>query len=422
MKDREKKKEIRQVIKQHSVYVKAAAVFLIAAVGCVCVYMADNSAGPEKDEAGNTIVRRSGYGEGEETDRFRVQIGNMQEEIEVYVSERNYTEEEIREIFARAEGQLEELILGENESLEEVRSDLDLISELPDTGVKITWEVGNYDVMDLQGKLNEENLTEEGTLVKLTARLSYGEEKAAFEFYVRVFPPRMSSEEKLLRELDGQIKAAEEASREEESFVLPDSIQGRKIEWDNVPDTRAFGLLLLGAGAAVMLCISEKEKKKQQMKKKILYLKLDYPQILNKFNLYLSAGMTVRKAWFRIARDYESSRKRTGERPAYKEMVYTMHQIQGGGAEAECYENFGARCGISSYRKFGTMLSQNLRKGSKGLTELLRREAEEAFEERKNQAKKAGDEAGTKLMLPMFLMLAVVFIIVTVPAFFSIQI
>ena len=68
------------------------------------------------------------------------------------------------------------------------------------------------------------------------------------------------------------------------------------------------------------------------------------------------------------------------------------------------------------------MLSQNLRQGSRGITELLSREAEEAFEDRKNLAKKLGEEAGTKMMIPMFIMLAVVFIIVIVPAFFSIQI
>lgn len=68
------------------------------------------------------------------------------------------------------------------------------------------------------------------------------------------------------------------------------------------------------------------------------------------------------------------------------------------------------------------MLSQNLRKGSRGITDILEREAEEAFEDRKNMAKKLGEEAGTKLMIPMFIMLAVVFVIVTVPAFFSIQI
>ena len=77
---------------------------------------------------------------------------------------------------------------------------------------------------------------------------------------------------------------------------------------------------------------------------------------------------------------------------------------------------------IRAYRKFGTLLSQNLRKGSKGLTDLLGREAEEAFEERKNLAKKLGEEAGTKLVIPLFLMLIIVFAIVIVPAFFSISI
>ena len=53
---------------------------------------------------------------------------------------------------------------------------------------------------------------------------------------------------------------------------------------------------------------------------------------------------------------------------------------------------------------------------------MLGREAEEAFEDRKNLAKKLGEEAGTKLMIPMFLMLIIVFAIVIIPAFFSIQI
>ena len=99
-----------------------------------------------------------------------------------------------------------------------------------------------------------------------------------------------------------------------------------------------------------------------------------------------------------------------------------MHKIQTGCPEGECYEEFGTRCQVSAYRKFGTLLSQNLRKGSKGLTTLLVQESEEAFEERKKLARQLGEEAGTKLIIPLFMMLSVVFIIVTVPAFFSIQI
>ena len=151
-------------------------------------------------------------------------------------------------------------------------------------------------------------------------------------------------------------------------------------------------------------------------------MKIDYPQIINKFNLYIRAGMTIRRAWFCIAQDYERKNQGKDKRKAYEEMISTMHQITGGISEGEAYENYGARCGVSVYRKFGTMLSQNLRKGSKGLTELLGREAEDAFEERKNLAKKLGEEAGTKLVIPLFLMLIIVFAIVIVPALFSIRI
>ena len=74
------------------------------------------------------------------------------------------------------------------------------------------------------------------------------------------------------------------------------------------------------------------------------------------------------------------------------------------------------------YIRFGALLSQNLRRGTKGLTDLLKMEAIQAFEERKTQARKLGEEAGTKLLLPMFLMLTVVLIIVIVPAFLTLQI
>ncbi len=53
---------------------------------------------------------------------------------------------------------------------------------------------------------------------------------------------------------------------------------------------------------------------------------------------------------------------------------------------------------------------------------MLRIEAVQAFEERMARAKRLGEEAGTKLLAPMFLMLAEVLVIVVVPAFLSIQI
>ena len=361
-----RRKSLNRGRKKNPVYIRAGLLFTAAAVCFAVVFVWDNRRKMDTDKTGKKILYREGSGQGKSTETLEVQIGGIREKIDVTVSERAYGEDELKQIFSTASEQLTERILGDNESLDEVRSDLDLVTEIPEYGISVSWESDDYSVIDMQGKLNQEELTEDGRIVTLTAVLGYGEEKAAYEFCVRVFPPRAGSREQVLMELEEELEKADQQNRTGETMTLP--------------------------------------------------------QIINKLTLYIGAGMTIRRAWFCIAQDYEKNREKTGKRKAYEEMVCTMNQIRGGGSEGECYENCGARCGITSYRKFGMLLSQNLRKGPRGITETLRREAEEAFEERMNQAKKLGEEAGTKLMIPMFLMLAVVFLIVMVPALLSIQI
>ena len=62
-----------------------------------------------------------------------------------------------------------------------------------------------------------------------------------------------------------------------------------------------------------------------------------------------------------------------------------------------------------------------LKKGNKGLCELLERESAEAFAERKNMAQHLGEEVGTKLLFPMLLMLGIVILIIMVPAVLSFE-
>ena len=408
--------------KKDPVYKRAG---IIAAASVLCfagVFLWDNLRQIETNETGQKILQRNPHGQGDSSAQLRASIGENEEEFSVTVSEQEYTEEELDAVFQEASEDLEKLILGENESLDEVRDDLELISEIPETGISVSWEIDNYEVMDLQGNLISENLTDDGTLVKLSASLLYGERQDVHEFYAKVYPTMISRAERQMSDLKEEIARADEETASEDHLVLPDQINGERVEWSYTADTRAFAILILGAGTAAMICISKDQSGKEEEKRRIRQMKTDYPQIINKFNLYIGAGMTIRRAWSCIADDYEKKRERYGKRVAYEEMIYTLHEIQGGAPEGECYEKYGNRCGISRYRKFGTMLSQNLRKGSRGITDLLEREAEEAFEDRKNMAKKLGEEAGTKLMIPMFIMLAVVFVIVTVPAFFSIQI
>lgn len=149
-------------------------------------------------------------------------------------------------------------------------------------------------------------------------------------------------------------------------------------------------------------------------------MQLDYPEIVSRLSLLLGAGMTVRGAWDKVCGDYAG--KKRSDRPnhfAYEEMLITSRQMANGIPELRAYELFGKRCGQQQYMKLGSLLSQNVKKGSSGLARILEEESSVSFEERKRLAKKQGEEAGTKLLLPMFMMLGVVMVIIVFPAFMS---
>jgi pilus assembly protein TadC len=97
-------------------------------------------------------------------------------------------------------------------------------------------------------------------------------------------------------------------------------------------------------------------------------------------------------------------------------MLFTVYEMDNGVLQANAYERFGRRCRMSSYNRLATMLSQNIRKGAANLPMLLKAEADEAFQERKHLARKQGEKAGTKLLVPMIMLLAVAMVLITVPA------
>lgn len=420
--DKKWKQLIQPDKEKYRIYKKAGAILLLSVILSGMVYIADNSRQLPQDENGKKILERKGHGEGKKTEEIQLETEEWKEKIKVQISEKKYAEDEIEDQLNKAAEELQEQILGENKSLDEVRYNLNLLTEIPHTGITVSWELDNYDVINSQGILKPENLTEEGTLVKLTAVLRYEEESMSCEFYANLFETPMTEKKRILKKISQEIEQSDIEQEESDYLILPDQVEGRNLKWKPVKDTRAYGILLLGGVIVGFLFTADTQKKKEQRKKEIRQMKFDYPQVINKFSLYIGAGMTARRAWMQIVKEYEKEKSYLGKRFVYEEMKYTMNELKNGRPEGECYEAFGRRCGSPVYRKFGMLLSQNMRKGTKGLTNLLQREAQEAFEERKNMAKKLGEEAGTKLMIPLFLMLAVVFVIVTVPAFLTIQI
>ena len=135
--------------------------------------------------------------------------------------------------------------------------------------------------------------------------------------------------------------------------------------------------------------------------------------------MLLSAGLSVRNAWERIVLLYKGKEK--ARSLIYTEMNWAMREMQKGVPELEVYERFGIRVGLIHYKKLMALFIMDKKRGSINLLEAMNQEMLQAWEEQKRKTKQQGEKAGTKLLIPMMGMLAVVFIMILVPAFLSFQ-
>ena len=400
-------------------YIKGVLIVLCGIILSVSMVLAGGQV--ERDSEGRIQLRRNDKGLGERLEHLILEIGEENIEFQVSVSGQGYTSDELSQMFQEGIEKLEEIMLGKNQSLEVVTSDLLFVDRLPGGQLSVEWNVDSYEYLTHQGQLKEENIPDEGVLVEIEATLSFEDEFVVIQRAAHLYPKEYSTLERWLKALEQDLERLDQETRDSEYLTLPTEIESQPISWHLPPNYDYIGILVLGFVVAVMYVLSEKQKEKATTKKQQEQMLLDYPKVIETFSLFIGAGMTPRVAWFRICELYLKQREEKGIRYVYEEMVFTMYEIKGGKAEAICYEDFGSRIGITFYRKFGALLAGNVKKGAKGMVQLLRNQAEDAREERKNTAKRLGDEVGTKLMLPMFMMLGIVLIVVILPAFMSIQ-
>ncbi|MGE5328768.1 MAG: type II secretion system F family protein [Deltaproteobacteria bacterium] len=154
-----------------------------------------------------------------------------------------------------------------------------------------------------------------------------------------------------------------------------------------------------------------------KIKKRRIQMMIDFPEFLNKLALLVNAGMTVSGAIEKIVADVRTSVTRT----LYIELDKTVNEIKLGKSEVKAYEDFAKRCRLPEITRFTSMLIQNLRRGNSEMVSILRLQSAECWHMRKNTARILGEEAETKLLFPMMLMLFAILIIVIAPSVMQLQ-
>lgn len=363
------------------------------------------------------IFERNPYGQGEKTESIYADG----EKVELSVGEQKYKQEEIEQKFQEAFSYAQKNLLGENESYEHITKDLNFFDEIPDSGIEISWRPDDYEWIDSSGAVQNEAFDEEqkkGVITSVIGTFSYGDIVYEREYPVCIYERELTKEESKKKQL---IKVLEEYERKDDtkgSFQIPSTLNGISLQREN-NKTNTVTLLLLGIILVICLIYVENSRMNEQMKKRNEEILMDYPKLINQLVLYLGAGMTILGSFSKINENYKKKRKEDviGKRYAYEELNIMMNQLKGGASQERAYYDFGQRIGLLPYTKLMSFITQNLYQGSREILNLLEQEEQQAFDDRVNYARKLGEEAGTKLLFPMILLLLVVMIIVMVPAF-----
>ena len=361
-----------------------------------------------------TELSRPGKGADSVTEHLQVQIGEDKTPIDVTVAAVPYDQKEEQTRILEASKNLETIFLGQNTSLDHVTMDLHMPTQILDSEVTVQWYLDSWRYLEPDGTLKNEGL-EEPVWIQVQALLSFGEENLTWNRTIQICPPEAPDTAMMVRMLLYQLQECQAGY--EETVQLPAEVSEQAVTWYPQRDTRWLWTTLLTGAALCGLWTGKKREDEQRLQKYERKMQLAYPDIVNRLSLYMGAGISIRHAWERIIRGYEKQRQMTGNsEDAYEQMKLALRQMQNGVAETVAYEQFGMDCRLSSYLKFGTLLSQNLRLGTGNLAEMLKAEAKDAFEDRKALARKIGEECESRLLLPMLLMLLSILIMIMYPA------
>lgn len=378
-------------------------------------------------EAFDGIIRRPECEEEDESIRLKFRMENETDGKDVYEDEivinnyaRSYTQEEWEQVLKEAIPYMEREVLGENNDPDYICLNLNFFSVIPKTGITVEWIPEDYSLITAAGTVQNAELSEKKETT-VTAILKYRDRSTEHTIPLTVWPKALNDKEKLLRKLQDAVDECEKQTADKKEWILPDRLENYIIKWEWPETNPAGSVFILGIAAAALIWFLYDRELENRIKQRNNQMLRDYPEIINKFSLLVNAGMTIKQAWFNITGDYLKKRDDgKGEmRYAYEEMVTTSYELKLGIPEVQAYEQFGRRTGLLSYIKFSSLLVQNLQKGNKDMVDLLKSEGLEAIHERKETAKKLGEEASTKLLAPMVIMLLIVLLIIMIPAFMS---
>lgn len=153
----------------------------------------------------------------------------------------------------------------------------------------------------------------------------------------------------------------------------------------------------------------------KQVADRHLSISFDLPDFTNKILILSGAGLSIRAAIVKISKDLPK------ETPFYQELKRCVFAMENGETVESAMDTLCMKCNMPEVRRMTSVLIQNMNRGGTDVLLALKEIGKELWNERRATAKRVAEQAGTKLLFPMMLMLLAVIIIVAAPAVMSLS-
>lgn len=135
----------------------------------------------------------------------------------------------------------------------------------------------------------------------------------------------------------------------------------------------------------------------------------DFSNVVSKLALMTNAGMIMREAWRETAF--------SGNTNIYREMQVSEEQLNNGASMQDALYAFGQRCFLPEVKKFTSTIAQGMVRGNEELPMMLQSQSKEVWASRKQYYRRLGEQAASKLLMPILIMFIGILIMVMVPIF-----
>lgn len=167
-------------------------------------------------------------------------------------------------------------------------------------------------------------------------------------------------------------------------------------------------MIIAGGIVAVAVCfIVQKEPKNKVTERADDYL-TEFPNAVTKLALLIDSGMILRDAWFYVAHNTNGRLKEA--------MEQSCELMRNGYSDADAIYYFGQYSGTKEIKKFSSTVTQAIIKGNTNPALLLRQQASELWEIKRQRMLQKGEEAATKLIIPTTMMFVGIILVIIVSA------